>query len=265
MAWFRVTDIWFEIIGDKKGLKYRLQKLDLSAKSWWAAQYSSEPLPLGQRNFQVRPQSLRCIYCHKESSRIYEEGWMCLEPSCAMFWKLCDTKIAPTTLTFHSTFLNYRFDPTTNPVPRYELTPEFLKVVSKLTRNTIREAWRGIICPSCSQCLPRTYWSGWKCTEACGFQHLLTLKPIPIQEVVRVSLKRNVRTNKSLMVAVCNDRSAAPYRQLTYTLPGIGTITHFMANKDITARKNGPDHLFHQMQKTDLGLRRFPLKQSQGM
>jgi len=267
MAWFRVTDIWFEMIGDKKGLQCRLQKLDLADKSWWAALDSSDPLPLNQRNFDIRPESIKCLYCHQKSPRIYDSGWMCLNPTCNMFWKLVGNGAAPTSLSYHCSFLNYRVDPTTNPVPRYQLTPSYLHVINALVRDTIREAWRGIICPFCAHCISRVYWRGWKCSEVpggCHFQLMLQLNPIAINQVTSVSLRRKIRPNKLLMLPVVNDRSAAPYRQLTYTLPGVGSITHFVANRQITSRQNGPDDLFRKFQEIDLGLKRFPLKQSQG-
>jgi hypothetical protein len=93
---------------------------------------------------------------------------------------------------------------------------------------------------------------------------MLTLNPISIAQVTRVSLRRAIRPNKLLMAPVINDRSAAPYRQLTYDIPNVGSITHFVANREIARRRNGPDHLFRRLQQIDLGLKRFPLKQSQG-
>lgn len=59
--------------------------------------------------------------------------------------------------------------------------------------------------------------------------------------------------------------SLAPYyTRVTYTLNGVGTITHFVANKAATARPDGPNDLFRQLQVADVGLRRYPLQQSVG-
>lgn len=270
MAWFRVTDIWFEMMGDKKGLKCRLQKLKLGDKSWWAALDSPDPVPPNQRNFGIKPDSIECRSCHQMSPRIYDQGWMCLEPACNVFWKLTDDGSTPNSLSFHSTFLSYRVDHTTNPVPRYPLNPKWDRVAGALARISVREAWRAIICPNCSKCIPRTYWRGWKCSESsggcdsCNFQAMVLLDSVEINDVARVSLRRNIRSKEGLMAPVINNTFAAPYRQLTYTLPGIGSITHFVANKAISSRRNGPDYLFQKFQETDLGLKRFPLKQSPG-
>ena len=51
------------------------------------------------------------------------------------------------------------------------------------------------------------------------------------------------------------------YRIHTYTLPNIGTITHFMANDHINKRKDGPDDMFVALQKVDIGMKRKELDQ----
>ncbi|THC94759.1 hypothetical protein EYZ11_005751 [Aspergillus tanneri] len=60
MAYFRITDIWYEKVGDKAGAKLRFEKLDLSSQSWWAAAGSSEPLPFHERNPETKPEIARC-------------------------------------------------------------------------------------------------------------------------------------------------------------------------------------------------------------
>ncbi|KAF9887333.1 hypothetical protein FE257_010328 [Aspergillus nanangensis] len=56
MAYFRITDIWVEKVGQKKGTKVRFQKLDLSAKSWWSKPGSQPPTSHEERDFSVQPE-----------------------------------------------------------------------------------------------------------------------------------------------------------------------------------------------------------------
>ncbi|KAI9814327.1 MAG: hypothetical protein M1832_005907 [Thelocarpon impressellum] len=49
------------------------------------------------------------------------------------------------------------------------------------------------------------------------------------------------------------------YRIHTFTIPGCGTITHFMANQTVNKRAGGPDDMFVSLQKAPLGLKRFAL------
>ncbi|KAL2871015.1 uncharacterized protein BJX67DRAFT_377626 [Aspergillus lucknowensis] len=62
-----------------------------------------------------------------------------------------------------------------------------------------------------------------------------------------------------LITPQIEDRSFSPYRKFTYTLPGAGTVTQFVSNRQINSRPDGPDDIFQQLQEVDLGLRRYPL------
>lgn len=61
-----------------------------------------------------------------------------------------------------------------------------------------------------------------------------------------------------------DDQSLSPYRKLTYQIEGVGSVTHFVSNRSINSRENGPNDMFKQLQCMDLGLRRYPLQQSVG-
>ena len=111
LAYFRVADVWFEKIGTKSGAKVRFEKLDLANKSWWATKNSPPPLPLEQRNFDIKPTTMQCPACLELSTQIYSEGWMCLQPSCENFWIIDTSNSPPASLTFHPVFLSSRATP----------------------------------------------------------------------------------------------------------------------------------------------------------
>lgn len=77
-------------------------------------------------------------------------------------------------------------------------------------------------------------------------------------------IKRSLFFDRKFMIPEVDDSSLHPYRKLIYRTPGVGVVTHFVSNKAINNRKNGPNDLFHQLQASDLGLRRYPLQQSVG-
>lgn len=277
MAYFRVTHIWFERMGTKAGAKVRFEKLDLASKSWWAEKGTSSPVPLTQRDgFDIKPESVQCQACSQPSLRIYQEGWMCLRPSCAMFWSS-----PPASLMFHPDFLNCRTAPDPDLLPHYNLVPDLLATIDEHgdDASLSRIAWKGIVCPRCAKCISRRLWRGWKCTDdpvvtpeqrcsACQFEKTVAIKPMSLRSVVDDfelgPIKRTLFFDPRFAVPEVDDRSLCPYRKLTYRMDGAGTVTHFISNRAINGRANGPNDLFRQLQVSDLGLRRYPLQQSVG-
>ena len=280
MSYFRVTDIWFERMGTKAGAKVRFEKLDLAIKSWWAETDSPLPLPLEQRSFDIEPDRIQCLACSQRSPRIYNEGWMCLQPSCGAFWTI-DGSAPPASLTFHSNFLSSRTAPDPDLQPHYNLVPNLLGTIDERgdDASLSRIAWKGIVCPQCSKCISRRFWRGWKCTDeaviipgqrcnACIFEKTVDIKPTSLRSVIDDfelgPIKRTLFFDPKFAVPEIDDRSLSPYRKLTYHMPGSAAITHFVSNRAINSRTNGPNDLFQQLQVSDLGLRRYPLQQSVG-
>jgi hypothetical protein len=277
MDWFRVTNVWFEKIGHKHGVKVRFEKLNLPEKSWWAAKESPLPLPLEERDLQTKPEVLKCHHCSAESVKIYREGWMCLDPGCIDFWKI-DGITPPAELTFHPDFLNFRSPPDPAVQPCYSLVPDLLSTLDETATDvsTSRIAWKGIVCPMCFKCIRRTFWKGWKCDddsileeeyrERCPFQKFMNMHPVPLRVVLDhfelAPIKRAILFDRKYSIPEIDDNSLFPYRKLTYNLNGVGSITHFVSNRMINSRKNGPDDLFINLQRDDHGLKRFRLQQS---
>ncbi|KAB8237547.1 uncharacterized protein BDW43DRAFT_321906 [Aspergillus alliaceus] len=278
MAYFRVSHVWFERCDGKNGAKVRFEKLDLTSKSWWAVKGSSPPPPREERDFKNRPESVQCGACTCTSFRIYNEGWMCLEPSCEQFFRV-ERLEAPAILTYDQRFLDYRLHPDDTVQPHHSLIPDLLSTLNEDDSDvsTIRVAWKGVVCPQCRKCISRKLWRGWKCSDdttptpghphhTCTFQKMLRMHPVPLRSVIdslEISpQKRALIPDKTVMTPHVDDVSLAPYRMLVYTLPGVGHITHLVSNRTINSRPDGPDIMFQQLQQVELGLRRFPLDQS---
>lgn len=279
MDFFRVTDIWFEKIGEKEkaGLKVRFEKLNLLEQSWWSAQGSPPPPPLEERDFDTKPEAFQCSGCSCQSFQIYNEGWMCLQRGCAQFWKMQDGS-APTVLTFNPCFLNARARPDPSIQPHFSLIPDLLSTLREGEDDAhvslMQSAWKGIVCPLCSKCIPRLFWEGWKCSEiaspsqqTCKFEAIMRPCLISLRAVVDdfelAPIKRAFVFDSKFAVPEIDDQSVFPYRKLTYRIRS-GTITHFVSNRAINSRENGPDALFKNLQTADLGLRRYRLQQSVG-
>ena len=279
MAYFRVSDVWYEKVGRKTGVKVRFEKLDLECLSWWAVQGSRPPPPLSKRQCWTAPETVQCSACLKTSSRVYNEGWMCLQPACKNFWSM--DGFTPDGLTFSPDFLNFRTAPDTFTLPQYNLVPNLLSTINEGDKDvsTLRIAWKGIVCPECNKCISRRFWRGWKCTDdialiqgdqgkLCRFQKMMEMHPASLRSVIDDfelgPIKRALYFDARFARPDIDDQSFYPFRKLTYRIRGVGSITHFVSNRSINSRVNGPDDLFRQLQSTDLGLRRYPLQQCVG-
>lgn len=279
MAYFRVSDVWHEKVGRRTGVKVRFEKLDLDCLSWWAAQGSPPPAPLGKRQWSMTPETSQCPACLQTSRRVYNEGWMCLQPACENFWSM--DGFIPDNLSFNQDFLNFRTAPDPFTLPQYSLVPNLLSTINEADRevSTLRIAWKGIVCPECNKCISRRFWSGWKCTddiarlpenqsEPCRFQKMMEMHPASLRSVVDDfelgPIKRALYFDTKFARPEVDDQSLYPFRKLTYRIRGVGSITHFVSNKNINSHENGPNDLFRQLQSKDLGLRRYPLQQSVG-
>ncbi|KAJ5983196.1 hypothetical protein N7481_005295 [Penicillium waksmanii] len=173
MDFFVVTHVWPERIGAFIGYMMRLQKIDLTSKSWWAAKGSPEPP--ANRDFHTRPDAMICHACSHESCRIFKGVWACLNEDCPRFWEFINGP--PTTeLEYDPVFLSHRFFWDVANLPESPTLVPLPPVITDDNRLGYRvgdQARRGFICPNCRKCLPRVFWKGWNCTV----QHYVPPKP----------------------------------------------------------------------------------------
>ncbi|KAJ5114015.1 hypothetical protein N7456_002549 [Penicillium angulare] len=281
MDFYIVTDMWHEKIGKFAGACARLQKLDLAKKSWWAEKGSPDP-PI-EPDFEMRPAAMRCGTCDVINRRIFKNGWICCNHECAEFWKLDGAEIEnPEALKYDYNFMAYRVRwnlaehlslaqyPLIPPVP--ELTPENHRQLQYGNR-----ANKGMVCPLCRKCVPRTHFMGWKCDvpqlvgreipendRGCPWTFMLQPSPMPFGTRLKKELEiyyNNPRHSYKFQFPDREDlTNSLPYRKFMFDLPGGGTVTQFLSNGEINAKMHGPDYLYHSLQAIDMGLRRHRLE-----
>lgn len=302
MAFFFLTHIWVEKMGDYTACMMRLQKVDLTTKSWWAAKDS--PLPPFIRDFDTRPEKSPCTACSTTSIRIFRNGWMCLQNKCPLFWKM-NGESPPPNMEYDPVFLSHRtrWTPTEFSTNSYNLLP-LLPIITDDNRDDYRQgnlSRQGIVCPECQKCVPRTFWKGWKCTVKhavgpqpqsnevdCPFSLMIeggivSIKdvlvppgtvPNPIRRLGKAakmprgdleSFYDLPRFDPQCMRPEVDKVSVIPYLNLSYEIGGLGTITQFVSNGAINANTHGPDYLFQRFQEVDLGLQRERLSTAIGM
>lgn len=272
MGFFHVTDVWHEKNDGRIGAQFRLEKIDLASKSWWAYKYAPDPLPVEQRPYAttcVAP--FFCGTCRQTSHQVYAQGWMCLHSNCSEFWKL-NGQHPPKDLTFAPGFLTMRRQQLTLVKPQYSLVPDLLATFPQNSNysRTMRMSWKGIVCPHCKRCLARTLWQGWVCDleeGGCGFTHFDAPTPVDLRSIISdfemgAVGHRYPANNKGSMEPYI--QYLKNYRLDTYDL-GMGNIlTHLAANNTINSRAGGPNDMFRSLCMEDIGLKRHRLKSSVG-
>ncbi|KAI9779951.1 MAG: hypothetical protein M1839_007107 [Geoglossum umbratile] len=266
LGWFKVTDVWCERIDGMKCFKFRFEKVDLESPSWWAPAGSPDP----PRPYQYPKPAIRytCNSCSESYPKIYNEGWMCFTDSCQSFWKI-DGDDPPTNLHYNPAFLKERTRWPSNVKAPYSLKPAMLADDrgNDASYSVSHACWKGFSCPKCGRCNSREDWNGWECqTAECDYKY----------SIKRLLLSPQALSNPHDPItdghAISKDSISGPitekidflenYRVHTYEIPDCGTITHFMANRTINERVDGPDDMFLALQQEDIGLKRFPLKNS---
>lgn len=243
----------------------RFEKISLATKSWWSPKGSLDPVPLEQRESVTPAPDPICLSCSIGTAQVFAQGWMCLNPQCAEFWKM-EGSLPPSQLTFAPEFLTKRSRPKNVVLPPCSLVPDLLSTFSNDQTDVTgtRMAWKGIVCPQCRACIARIHWRRWECSTAgCGFQYSPPMNHVSLRSVLP-DLEMSPSGHR--LPTVPKDISSMPmiqymknYRKDTFVLPGAGIVTHFAANRTVNSRPGGPDDLFSLMQREDLGLRRYPI------
>ena len=267
---FYVTKIWSELNGPHVVFMFRLQKVNLAKKSWWAPQHS--PMPSAMRDYDTKATSASCLVCHQPSPQIYNEGWICTSyDGCPEMGKL-NGQDPPAQLTFNQDFLNERTQwPAAAMLPS-ELIPS-APVVDSLDPHftTSLTAWKGFVCPECQCCNSRIDWSWEKCqADGCTYSHKishpvvshLSLLPLHALEIDGHAVSLNEYRGH---VGHPEITSLGHWKLMTYKLCNDNYVTHFLANKHINGRPGGANDIFRELQRDEgIDLQRPYMKNSPG-
>ena len=255
---FHVTDMWAEKSNNHIVWKFRMEKINLQQKSWWAAETSSD-IPKSQTLTPEKAFSKVCDVCDHPSKQIYAQGWICMNHECQQHWKLNNGK-APAKLGFNDSFINER-TPFEGFLPPYAIKPELPDING--FQSVTKQCWRGMICPECGRCNQRIDWDGFRCeTQDCGFE----LKPpryvVPVSAVLG-DLSHQFQGHAISMdmiesdILECDKVAHGFYLIHDYRLPLGITITHGHSNGVINSQPGGADDVFRTLQEADIGLRRL--------
>ncbi|KAF2622883.1 hypothetical protein BU25DRAFT_462510 [Macroventuria anomochaeta] len=275
LDYFKPTHTWVEKSGNSKIVRYRFEKLNARKDSWWRPIDVEDPVELGSFS---PPFIKSCGTCARESLQIYLNGWMCLQPTCGLFWLILPSSpdsprgsepFEPdeASLVYDPRFLKVH-TPWPNDDHEYPLTSNDAMLSSHAVpgEDTSEAFIRGAVCPLCGRCNSRISWTGWECP--CGWT-----KTPPHTLIPALSLREPLwplthnytpsRDTHSPLVKVFVS-FAHNYRINRYSLPGIsGFIIHMVANRTVVSEPGGPDAMFEELQRVDIGLRRRMIENRQ--
>ena len=268
LGWYKPIAVWAEKTLGKGNrtwttTKYRFERLDLGKPIWHAPR---ENLLTDDERQSIEPLLARtCSRCRHSFPRTYLNGWMCLNPECAAFWKLDNGREAPYgKLDYDPSFLLHRANSWQDETEPYSVQPAVPDVSNFIGDNLTYINTRGICCPKCGKCNSRRYFKGWKCENPlCDFVKTPEHRPVKPQMLHNPwdivgdgpTLARN--KHKEQLGVKLQVEHLDGYKVYQYTFDGIeGKLIHAISNVRLNRQKQGADQMFAAIQELDLQLER---------
>ncbi|TID23723.1 Oxoglutarate/iron-dependent oxygenase [Venturia nashicola] len=268
LDWFKPTHVWTEKVGDRRVIRYRFEVLDSGKAAWWRGEGVVEAVELAEL---PPPFSHQCPSCQQESQQIYLNGWMCTNYDCLVLWQFIDgTDPDNSTLVYDPRWLK-QTTPWSHASPPQATKPDpwiLAKGSRQFDHGMVWQATKGIACPNCDMCGPREHWTYWECRN-CHTRYE-TPRSIVTPDLLHDWLnpvdtgyahtKDDFHESVKLTLLFIGN-----YRVHIYTIPGIdGFVAHMLANKTVNEERDGPDDMFVQLQKEDIGLKRASMRPGSG-
>ncbi|XDG07690.1 hypothetical protein ABKA04_007305 [Annulohypoxylon sp. FPYF3050] len=249
---FHVTEMWSEMVetpegGLVKAYKLRLEKVDLTSRSWWAPKNINVHAANDVEDKHYACALASCLSCRKTSKTIYKQGWTCLEKECKAFFsfsmKQNTPEIQPSMLTYNEDFLRERTEfKGTN---LYPLVPP----LPKITRGTFGSE-------------RRTQWNGWLCENpVCDYEYAVPPETVPMSVISREQPRGTDRIKAENILTF--EKVTDTHKIVTYFLPDekeqggyVGSVTRIRPLEDVLRRQGGLDELYYKLQLVDLALER---------
>ncbi|KAI9711536.1 MAG: hypothetical protein M1820_002100 [Bogoriella megaspora] len=260
LGWFKPTHIWAERLNGKIGYRYRFERLDPRSPSWWTPKGCQIEPGLGQLQ---SPYAKRCPRCASVWQQIYLQGWICLNPECVSFWCLATgTPPEEESLEYDVRFLR-QSTPWPHTSEPQQLSPslDLLHEAALMGPEYSQSGCHGFACPQCGRCSSREHWKKWVCgNRNCNFVCELPQAIIPaslLQDRYHpATTGYTISRDKASPLVTQSFEFAKDYRINHFDIPECGRVTHFLANMTVCEEKDGPDHMFKEMQEADIGLQR---------
>ncbi|KAF2636324.1 hypothetical protein P280DRAFT_409756 [Massarina eburnea CBS 473.64] len=268
MDYFKPINIWWEKTKGKKFMRFRFEKLNSKQKSWWQPKGVPEVAVPGSLD---PPITQCCSICSVQSCQVYLQCWMCLQPNCSGFWKVPTeggTLQEPeeNSLVYDPRFLKQHTPwPNDNHVYPLASVDVQLSGQSIAGEDCLRAHWSGVVCPLCGRCNSRLSWTGWKCASpGCSFEKRPPHTLIPAASLHDafnpVSAAYTPSRDTHLPAVKLSVSFAHNYRINRFEIPGVeGFITHMIANKTVIEEAGGPNVMYEELQRVDIGLARRPM------
>lgn len=194
LAWFLVTHMWPQPVVSENGVTKtvwmaRLEKIDLSERSWWSnAALGSLPHPkVEERDFTTKAASEDCDTCGQNSVRLFKSNFVCLNEGCEKWFRVNGQLVEhqPGSIVYNDDFLRERFDRLDDalaPQPLEETYPSLYPTFKKFIEKNYPESQgsgtsvtaanlaarneallTGFSCPQCGLANSRIQYHGWYC------------------------------------------------------------------------------------------------------
>ncbi|KAI5123916.1 hypothetical protein M0805_006334 [Coniferiporia weirii] len=213
----------------------------------------------------------QCRVCGKASPLVYEQGWLCLRPSCSEFFKMDINEYHA--LKYDSRFLKLRPHPSFGSIDLAPKSPiDYPNAPAEMGYSA-----RGWWCRDCGQLCPREKWECWDCPD-CKTVFLDT-PPLPIRvhsefwdQEANLTGSRNFKHHKiykgsgisfstSMWKKPDNSENGLLF---TYELPEQrGRIHLISGHPRVNQRANNLFKLFQEEARAGSFLRRYPLRATQ--
>lgn len=179
LGWYFIASMWEEAEPDRdaprgylRRTKLKFQWIDAQGEPWWHQHTGARPFgPTAQTKNEskttaprkvaemtltrpsISPEIRRCDTCSQPARQVYEQGWMCLEPRCRLFWRIIDLGISPhgDGLLYHSDFVALEDPPRVPPLATYTHLSGWCAYCGRLSCRRLWEAW---VCDCCGVMRP---------------------------------------------------------------------------------------------------------------
>ncbi|KAI0036934.1 hypothetical protein K488DRAFT_40180 [Vararia minispora EC-137] len=268
-----IAEAWAELEikkNEEKLVRYKFafQWCPEQGEPWWTLPQDRMANTLAEA---VTPARMRCDTCTITSVQVYEQGWMCLNPACIVFFTLRGTNVVEeltAALSFLSLRQNRPYKMSTGKESTLPAPPPAGEVDRGLV--TTRRFTRGMHCVECGRLSCRFRWKCWQC-QGCKNEFDVKgaiRKPNEFWSQHRALIFSDERImpkaciNRGLQRMFLDEITNERLLLRSYTMPGNRGIIYIIpGNQKINCVA---DQIFHDYQEQAMNgtidFRRYPLR-----